>query len=163
MCSHTVSMADSLLLFLVNSNKWIKNLMKNQPQLLSRNAFKHALRGGYLWHHVSWTALPLTSVYYPYAETNQDFEYHFLKDQFGTPCNLSNACILDQRCYVSTTSQNTSVTREECENAPITTSTSALWYHTTVQFLPLCLLRDLYDQFMKTVRHEKSRLVPKQS
>lgn len=61
MCSHTVSMADSPLLFLVNSNKWMKNLMKNQPQLLSRNAFKHALRGGYLWQHVSWTALPLTT------------------------------------------------------------------------------------------------------
>lgn len=33
--------------------------MKNQPQLLSRNAFKHALRGGYLWHYVSWAALRL--------------------------------------------------------------------------------------------------------
>lgn len=145
MCSHTVSMADSPLLFLVNSNKWIKNLLKNKPQLLSRNAFKHALRGGYLWHYVSWTALPLPLCVIHMRKPTRTLSTTSSRTSSELHAtNLSNACIFDQRCYVSTTSsQNTSVTREECENAPITTSTSALWYHTTVQFLPLCRLRDL--------------------
>lgn len=51
--------------------------------------------------HYGWRSLYHRA--YPYAGAKRSFELHVFKDQFGTPCSVSNSsiCVLDQRHSVS--------------------------------------------------------------
>lgn len=138
-------MAESPLLFSVSSNKLSKNLMKNLAQLLSKNAFKHALGGGCRWHYELWVALPL-----PVCLT------HMLEPT-RTLSAISSRTSLEPHAASQWQHLKTqAVAREGCHNTPLKTSTSVWRYRTRMQFLPLCWLCNLQDQLMKMVTRKKS-------